>query len=320
MTKLNLSAHPHFYLTDGGMETFLIFDEGIDLPEFASFVLLKSKAGVTALCDYYLRYMKIAAEHKTGFLFETPTWRANPDWGARLGLSPAELDEANRSAVALMIELKQEFGETTCPMLISGCVGPRGDGYQADMNMDAEEAQAYHLPQVRALRQAGADLVSGITMTNVSEAIGLVRAAQAANSPVVVSFTVETDGRLPSGQPLSEAIAEVDAATKQGPEWFMINCAHPTHFRDRLVQDAEWTQRIGGIRANSSCKSHAELDEATELDRGDATDLAQRCAELCGAFPNIRIVGGCCGTDHSHIKKIAASLSEQSALANKRAR
>lgn len=309
MTHLNLTTDPHFYLTDGGMETYLIFDEGIDLPEFASFTLLKSKAGVTALSEYYLRYMKIAADHRMGFVFETPTWRANADWGARLGFSPAELDEANRSAVALMIELKQEFGATTCPMLISGCVGPRGDGYKADTNMDAEEAQAYHLPQVRTLRQAGADLVSGLTMTNVSETIGLVRAAQAADCPVVISFTVETDGQLPSGQPLSEAIAQVDAETRQGPAWFMINCAHPTHFRDRLNPGASWTQRIGGIRANSSCKSHAELDESMELDRGDSTDLASRYAELCGAFPNIRIVGGCCGTDHSHVKNIAASVS-----------
>ena len=309
MTLLNLSTHPHFYLTDGGMETYLIFDEGIDLPEFASFTLLKSKAGVTALSEYYLRYMKIAAGHGMGFLFETPTWRANTDWGARLGLSLAELEEANRSAVALMIELKQEFGATACPMLISGCVGPRGDGYQANTNMDAEEAEDYHLPQVRALRQAGADLVSGVTMTNAPEAIGLVRAAQAVDSPGVVSVTVETDGRLPSGQSLNEAIAQVDAETRQGPEWFMINCAHPTHFRDRLDPDASWAQRIGGIRANSSCKSHAELDEATELDRGDSKDLANRYAELCGAFPNIRVVGGCCGTDHSHIEDIAASVS-----------
>jgi len=308
MTKLNLSTQPHFYLTDGGMETFLIFDEGLDLPEFASFVLLKSKAGVAALSDYYLRYIEIAAEHEMGFLFETPTWRANPDWGARLGLSSADLDEANQAAVALMIDLKQEFETTACPMLISGCVGPRGDGYEADANINADQAESYHSPQVRALRHAGADLISGITMTNAPEAIGLVRAAQSVDCPVVISFTVETDGRLPSGQPLSEAIEQVDAESNYGPAWFMVNCAHPTHFRDRLAQEEDWTQRIGGIRANASCKSHAELDEATELDRGDANDLAQRYAELCDAFPNIRVVGGCCGTDHSHIKKIAASL------------
>ena len=309
MTNINLPSQPRFILTDGGLETYLIFDEGLDLPDFAAFTLLKSKTGVKALTDYYLRYLPLAAAHDMGFLFETPTWRASSDWGARLGYSEAALAEANASAIALMIELKQEFARQKMPVLVSGCVGPRGDGYDPGQIMTCDVAEAYHVPQVASLRAAGADLVSGITMTNTPEAIGLVRAAQRADSPVVISFTVETDGRLPTGQGLGDAIWETDSATGSAPAWYMINCAHPTHFRAQLKIEHDWMHRIGGVRANSSCKSHAELDEATELDRGDKVDLAERYRELCEAFPGLRVLGGCCGTDHHHIGDIATACS-----------
>ncbi len=309
MTIFDLPDAPRFFLTDGGIETFLIFDEGLELPDFASFILLQTRQGVTALSEYYLRYLKLAAKFGMGFVFETPTWRASSDWGDRLGYSPEALMAVNASAVALMVELKQEFGASSVPTFISGCVGPRGDGYDPGEIMTADQAQAYHVPQVSVLRQAGADLVTGITMTNTPEAIGLVRAAQQATCPAVISFTVETDGNLPTGEALGEAIERVDAATNCGPAWYMINCAHPTHFRAQFNRAQAWTRRIGGLRANASCKSHAELDEAVELDRGDAVDLAERYAELCQAFPSVRILGGCCGTDHQHIEAIAAAMS-----------
>jgi S-methylmethionine-dependent homocysteine/selenocysteine methylase len=309
MTTFELPNAPRFFLTDGGIETFLIFDEGLDLPDFAAFTLLQSREGVTALSNYYLRYLRLAAQYKMGFVFETPTWRASSDWGNRLGYSAADLAKINASAIALMVELKQEFGAASVPSLVSGCVGPRGDGYDPGDVMTVADAAAYHLPQVSAFREAGADLVTGITMTNTPEAIGLARAAQAAGVPVVISFTVETDGRLPTGQALDAAIEEVDSATAGRPVWYMINCAHPTHFRQQIDPAQAWTQRIGGIRANASCKSHAELDESIELDRGDPTELARRYGDLCDTFPGIRILGGCCGTDHQHIGEIAKTVA-----------
>lgn len=309
MTHSFLPADPQFFLTDGGIETFLIFDDGQDLPDFAAFTLLDTKDGVAALSRYYRRFLRIAREHQLGFVFETPTWRASSDWGDRLGYSRRALAEANSNAVALMIDLNQEFGSPTIPSLVSGCVGPRGDGYDPGALMTSEVAESYHLEQVQALTEGGADLITGITMTNVPEAIGLVRAATQVGRPVVISFTVETDGRLPTGQSLSEAIIETDGATSTPPVWYMINCAHPSHFCDVLDPQCSWTGRIGGIRANASCKSHAELDEATELDRGDATDLASRYKHLCATFANLRILGGCCGTDHHHVEAIANAVT-----------
>ena len=123
-------------------------------------------------------------------------------------------------------------------------------------------------------------MVTVLTMTYAEEAIGITRAAVESGLPVVISFTLETDGRLPSGQALGEAIQQVDEDTESAPAYYMINCAHPTHFEDVLEPGAPWIDRIRGLRANASTKSHAELDEATELDDGDPADLGERHAAL----------------------------------------
>jgi homocysteine S-methyltransferase len=295
-------------ITDGGLETTLIFHEGIDLPHFAAFDILKRTDGVEALRGYFRRYLDIAAEHRVGFVLDTATWRANPDWAERLGYSPEALDDANRRAVALARELRDEYAGRVEPIVIEGVVGPRDDGYAPSSTMPAEQAESYHARQVATLAGAGADVIAAITMTYPGEAIGIVRAAAAAGVPAVISFTLETDGRLPNGQALAEAIAEVDAATANAPSYFMVNCAHPTHFTSVLEQGGAWLDRIEGIRANASTLSHAELDESEELDEGDPADLAERYDALRERLPRLNVVGGCCGTDHRHIGAICAAL------------
>jgi S-methylmethionine-dependent homocysteine/selenocysteine methylase len=291
------------FITDGGMETTLIFHVGLELPHFASFVLLDDESGVRALREYFRPYVEIARDAGVGILLDTPTWRANPDWGERLGYSADALAEVNRRGVRLLEELREE-ADGRPSILVAGCIGPRGDGYQVEETMSAEEAERYHSPQVEVFAGTTADLVSALTMTYAEEAIGIVRAASAADVPAAVSFTVETDGRLPSGQPLQEAIEQVDAETDGAAAYFMVNCAHPTHFADVLEPGAPALERIRGLRANASTMSHAELDEAEELDDGDPVDLARRYAELRQRLPNLTVVGGCCGTDHRHIREI----------------
>ena len=292
------------FLTDGGIETTLIFHDKFELPYFAAFLLLKEARGVEALRRYYTRHAMIARNHGVGFVLESPTWRASADWAARLGYSETELAAANREAIELLAELRQDLGTASSPMVVSGCVGPRGDGYRPDTIMSADEAQKYHTPQIRAFEQAGVDLASAITMTSSAEAIGVTRAARAYGLPVAVSFTVETDGRLPSGETLRDAVTAVDRATNGAPAYFMINCAHPTHFADVLTPGAGWVQRIRGLRANASTRSHAELDEAADLDEGDVEDLAARYRRLREQHPQLTVLGGCCGTDHRHIEQI----------------
>jgi S-methylmethionine-dependent homocysteine/selenocysteine methylase len=287
-------------ITDGGLETSLIFHDGFELPHFAAFVLLDDDRGVQALRDYYAPYVEIASEHQLGALLDTPTWRASPDWGDLLGYSPERLGDVNRRAVALL----REIADNDPAITVSGCVGPRGDGYRADRRMSGPEAEEYHALQIEALASAGADMVTALTLTYVDEAVGVVRAAQAAGVPVAISFTVETDGRLPSGGTLGDAIAAVDDETAGAPAYFMINCAHPTHFADALADGGAWVERIRGLRANASTKSHAELDDADELDEGDPLALAESYRDLIARLPQLTLLGGCCGTDHRHIRAI----------------
>ena len=296
------------FITDGGMETVLIFHEGLELPEFASFVLLDDEAGTEALREYFGRFIAIAREQGAGILLDTPTWRASPDWGERLGYSRDKLAELNRRGVALLEGLRAETGGDP-PLLISGCIGPRGDGYVVGEQMSPPEAERYHSFQAKVFADTAADAVSALTLNYADEAIGIVRAVQKTGLPVVVSFTVETDGRLPDGQELGEAIERVDAETGGAAAYFMLNCAHPTHFAGALDPDAPWITRLRGIRANASRLSHAELDQAETLDEGDPAELAAAYRELSERLPALTVFGGCCGTDHRHLEAIAVAVT-----------
>jgi homocysteine S-methyltransferase len=292
------------FLTDGGLETTLVFHRGLELPHFAAFDLLRTEAGRAELAGYYAPYVEIARREGRGLVVDTATWRSNPDWGATLGYSPEALDAINAEAVDFIRAIRDAEETPSTPMVLNGVVGPRGDGYAPDSHMTADEAEAYHARQVGVFAAAGVDMVSAITMTYVEEGIGIARAAKAAGVPAVISFTVETDGRLRTGMALGEAIEACDAATDGSPAYYMVNCAHPSHFQGALA-GGDWLARIGGIRANASKMSHAELDEAPELDPGDPDELAQDYRDLMRRLPNLRVLGGCCGTDHRHIGAIS---------------
>jgi S-methylmethionine-dependent homocysteine/selenocysteine methylase len=300
------------FLTDGGLETTLIFHDKLELPYFAAFHLLNDGAGSDALRKYYCSYATIACTNGFGFVLESPTWRANPDWSDKLGYSNAALGDVNRLAVAMMQELRDKFQTPHSPMVVSGCVGPRGDGYVPGQVMSETEAEAYHGQQIGVFRETEADMVSAITITNTPEAIGIVRAARASGLPVVISFTLETDGSLPTGQSLREAIEAVDAATDNGTAYYMINCAHPTHFDTAIATGEPWVKRLRGIRANASKLSHTGLNEAPDLDDGNPRELGRQYAELLCRHPQINVLGGCCGTDHRHIEEIARACKAAS--------
>lgn len=284
------------FVTDGGIETDLIFNRGIDLPEFAAFPLLDSDAGRAALRDYFAGYVAIAARAAAPLLLETPTWMANADRAAPLGYRPQDLDRVNQEAVAYLRELGAASGLERWS--VGGIIGPRGDGYQTDGPVDPDQAAEYHRPQLASFAAAGADRSTVLTLNEVGEAIGVSRAAADVGLPVMIGFTVETDGRLLSGLSLAEAIRQVDAAAP--PASYMINCAHPHHIAGGL-DEGEWRARVGGLRVNASTRSHAELDEAEDLDAGDPVRLAADQAPLLGVFPNLAVLGGCCGTDARHV-------------------
>lgn len=298
------------FLADGGLETTLIYHEGIDLPHFAAFDLLRTEEGREALRRYYLPFIEAARRNGFGFVLDTPTWRASPDWGRKLGYSAEALAAVNRDAISLMAELRTAHEAHGFPMVISGAIGPRGDGYVADKVMSAAAAEAYHRAQIGVFAATDADLVTAYTLTNVNEAVGITRAAQAFAIPVAISFTLETDGLLPTGSSLEEAIEAVDEATGCGPAYYMINCAHPTHFESSLARGGAWISRLKGVRANASRRSHAELDAATELDAGDPDELGRQYRALRRRFTHLSVLGGCCGTDHRHVACIGACCRE----------
>jgi homocysteine S-methyltransferase len=315
-------------LADGGIETDLIFHRGQDLPHFAAFVLLDTDEGRELLREYYRPYLDIAGEAGTGLVLETPTWRASPRWFSALDRESSDLDRVNRAAVRLLQGLRDERQDVD--VLVSGCLGPRDDGFVAATMMDEQAAQDYHRPQVEALHAAGADRVTAMTVAYPAEAVGIVRAAQAAGIQSVISFTIEADGRLPDGSTLAHAIQVVDDATDREAAFFMVNCAHPSHITlalgppapdgsvvDDAVPDDDgdrtWLSRVQGVRANASTRSHAELDAAEDLDEGDPATFGRQMAWLHAQVPSLQVLGGCCGTDHRHVRAVAQAVKAHGA-------
>jgi S-methylmethionine-dependent homocysteine/selenocysteine methylase len=301
------------FMTDGGLETTLIYHEGMQLPHFAAFDLLKDEAGTEDLRRYFMRYARIARARGMGIVLEAPTWRANPDWAAKLGYDATTLADANRRAIGLLLEIRAACETRNSKMVISGNLGPRGDGYRPDSRMTVGAARDYHAAQIRTFARTDADMVAAFTMNYVEEAAGIALAAKDAEMPVAISFTVETDGRLPSGDTLEDAIRRTDVETSGYPAYYMINCAHPSHFAGVLAEGDAWRDRVRGLRANASRRSHAELDESTDLDAGDPHELGTEYRELLDLLPKLSVVGGCCGTDHRHVEAICDACLSQAA-------
>jgi len=271
----------------------------------------------TSLEQQYLRpILDAAADNGGGLILDALLWRAQPDFVAKLGRPAEELGPINRRAIARTRESVYEWrrarghDEHSVPVLVAADIGPRGDGYRVEQaELTAAASRDYHAAQLQAVAEAEGDLVCALTMTSAAESIGIVEAARPLGLPVIVSPTVETDGRLPDGTLLGDFIREVDAATDAAPLFYMVNCAHPRHLRpsldDARANGEDWLNRFRGFRANSSEKSHEELDNSTELDRGDVQELSRAMADMCTVY-GLSVIGGCCGTDHEHLREIAS--------------
>jgi homocysteine S-methyltransferase len=295
------------FLLDAGLETDLIFNHGIDIPEFASHTLLPDPKGRDALVNYFRGFLSLADTTDSGLILGATTWKTHMHWAKDLGASEADLRQANHDSVAFISDLRDEFPGNAKPIVLDACIGPRGDAYAPEESVAADEAEHYHAKQIGWLAETEVDMVTGLTFTQSDEAIGFVRAAQAAGLPSVMSFTVETDGKLPTGQPLGEAIQAVDDATDGAAAYFMVNCAHPDHFF-HVLDDETWTRRIHGIRCNASRQSHAELDACEVLDDGNPVELGGQYRVIKDRMPWLNVFGGCCGSDLRHVKQIAKAL------------
>jgi homocysteine S-methyltransferase len=297
------------FLTDAGLETDLIFNHGIEIREFAAHTLLPDTNGREAISNYFRGFLSLANEYDTGFILDSQTWKAHLHWAEDLKATEQELRQANKDSISFIAELRDEFTENKMPIVLNGVIGPRGDAYAPEDRLATKEAEEYHAKQIGWLAETEVDMITALTFTQSDEAIGLVRAARSAGLPVVISFTVETDGRLPTGQPLKEAIGAVDEATEGAAAYFMVNCAHPDHFAD-VLEDSAWARRIRGLRCNASRLSHAELDECEVLDDGDPAELANQYKAITTLMPWLNVFGGCCGSDLRHVTRIAKTLND----------
>ena len=295
------------FLTDAGIETDLIFNHGIEIREFAAHTLLPTQQGRAALSRYFEGFLSLADQQNTGFILDTVTWKAHRHWAEKLGATDGELKAANEDNVRFIAELRDRFSGNAKPIVLNAVIGPRGDAYRPEAVVSMDRAEQYYGQQLGWLAATEIDMVTALTFNQAGEAAGLAMAAKNVGLPAVVSFTVETNGALPNGQSLPDAIAEVDAATGRYPAYYMVNCAHPDHFGGALL-DAPWARRIQGIRANASRQSHAELDAAPELDAGNPHELAQQYRELADRMPWLNVFGACCGSDLRHVTEISRAL------------
>jgi homocysteine S-methyltransferase len=296
------------FLTDAGLETDIIFNKKVEIREFAAHTLLPSPAGREVLASYFREMLSLAKSTGAGFILDCVTWKAHMHWAKDLVATEDEIQQANIDAVAFVAGLRDEFSANEQPIVLNAPIGPRGDSYAPEDAIAASDAEKYHAQQIGWLAETGVDMVTAMTFTQADEAIGVVRAAKSAGLPIVVSFTVETDGKLPTGQSLGDAIQQVDAATGNSAAYFMVNCAHPEHFPG-VIDGEPWTRRIHGLRCNSSRLSHAELDECEVLDDGNPVELAQQYAEFKTHMPWLNVFGGCCGSDLRHVTEIAKVMS-----------
>ena len=295
------------FLADAGIETDLIFNHGVEIREFASHTLLPNPTSREIVANYFRRFLSLAKNFDAGFILDSQTWKAHLHWAEDLGTTEQELCLANKDSIAFIAELRDEYSTNNKPIVLNGVIGPRGDAYAPEARVAAVEAEEYHAKQIAWLAETEVDMVTATTFTQSDEAIGVVQAARSADLPIVISFTVENDGRLPTGQPLDEAINAVDDATNAATAYFMVNCAHPDHFFD-VLDDSDWARRIRGLRCNASRLTHAELDECEVLDDGDPEELANQYKSIAASMPWLNVFGGCCGSDLRHVTEIAKAV------------
>jgi homocysteine S-methyltransferase len=295
------------FLADAGIETDLIFNHGVEIREFASHTLLPNPTSREIVANYFRGFLSLAKNFDAGFILDSQTWKAHLHWAEDLGTTEQELCLANKDSIAFIAELRDEYSTNSKPIVLNGVIGPRGDAYAPEARVAAVEAEEYHAKQIAWLAETDVDMVTATTFTQSDEAIGVIQAARSADLPIVISFTVENDGRLPTGQPLDEAINAVDDATNAAAAYFMVNCAHPDHFFD-VLDDSDWARRIRGLRCNASRLTHAELDECEVLDDGDPEELANQYKSIAASMPWLNVFGGCCGSDLRHVTEIAKAV------------
>lgn len=296
-----------YYLTEGGVETEILYKWGYELPHFAMFPLLERSDARSVIRDMYKRYLDVTARYGLAALMGGFDYRASPDWGAKLGYSRQGLHDATIGSIEFLRELAGEYQGALSDTRIMGYVGPRGDAYLGKSRMSVEESRDYHSVQVQTLKTAKVDLITAMTFNAIDEAIGVVEACRAADIPVSISFSLDSSHHLNTGPSLKDAIAQVDAATDHYTSFFGLNCSHPYEF-EPAIDETDWMKRVRVIRPNAAKMDKISLCKLGHLEEGNPVELGQQMASVLDRFPHMDIWGGCCGTCETHLEEIAKHL------------
>lgn len=298
------------FLTEGGSETEILYRHGFELPEFAMFPLLDDPRAAAAMRAMFCAQLDVAAEFGLSFLLSGLDYRASPDWGAKLGYSPAALAEANLAAIGFLREIAEGYHGQIPQLLIGGILGPRGDAYGLNRDITTESAEDYHAVQLETLKAAEVDFACALTFNNAPEAIGAARAASKIGVPLSISLTLDSTHRLKSGPSLAEAIAEIDAeAGEHAPDFYLLNCSHPLEY-EPAIEPGDWIARLRGVRPNASKMEKLALCKLGHLEAGDPVELGRQVRDLSERHPHMDVFGGCCGTGDRHLREIAKALVE----------
>ena len=306
------------YLTEGGTETEILYKWGYALPEFAMFPLLDNPEADAVIRDMYRRYFDVAAEHNTGMLVLGHDYRASPDWGAKLGYSPEGLAEMERRTVRFLDEIRAEYSAKVTDAYIAGCIGPRGDAYGTGAEIGENEAEDYHSVQLPTLRETPADMAIAVTFNNIPEAVGVIRAAEGIGLPIGVSLTLTTESRLRSGPTLRKAVETIDERTNGAAAWFGTNCSHPLEFEPALADEGPWIERLRYMRPNAVKMEKLALCKLGHLEDGDPVELGHQMGDLARRYPQMDLLGGCCGTDERHLDEIATNAQKIAKASSRR--
>lgn len=296
-----------FYLTEGGTETEFMYKHGFELPHFAMFPLLDNPKAVSRMREMFRSYLEVAAKHKVCALMGGLDYRASPDWGELLGYSAASLADANLQSIEFLREIASEYLSQIPEILIQGLIGPRGDAYERNETITANEAEDYHAVQLETLKKADVDLALAITFNNIPESVGVARAAAKIGVPLGISLTLDTTSKLSSGESLADAITMIDEETGQSPAFYSINCSHPLEF-EPAIGPGDWVKRVRGVRPNASKMDKMALCKIGHLEDGDPVELGVLCGDLARRYPHMDIWGGCCGTWDRHLDEIATNV------------
>ncbi len=271
-------------------------------------LMIYDEVGKPLLEKIYREYLDIAESSDLPIMLLTPTWRTNSD---RTKIADIDMKTINTDAFLFVDTIRKSYGNFSEKIFIGGLTGCRGDAYKPEEALSENEAYHFHKEQMQILADAGVDFLFASTLPALTEAIGIAKAMSETEKDYVISFVIRDNGKLLDGTLLTDAIKIIDDSISTPPLFYLTNCIHPDVLHKSFInlkdEDDIIKKRLFGIQANASSKSPEELDTLENLDADSPANWASGMVDLNKKY-NLKILGGCCGTDARFISSIVALL------------